>query len=71
MSIRMLWSLEVLLPGPGMSWQHFPLPQKTEELSEEEMDNVIAILKRAMPLKEFRKKGVEYDPDCATDDIPF
>lgn len=68
MSIRTLWSLEVLLPGPGMSWQPFVAD---EELSEEDVDGLIEVLKRAMPLKQFRKKGVEYDPDCATDDIPF
>jgi len=48
-----------------MTWQSFPLPK---DLSEEEMDSLINILKRAMPLKQFRKRGVNYYDD---DDIPF
>ena len=40
-------------------------------MTEDAADALIEKYRRAMPMKEYRKRSIEYDPEGPTDDIPF
>ena len=70
---RVIWVIEVLLPGPGMSWQTVPTKQAIE--TEEEADRLTGLYHRAMPMKEYRKTSYAHPiyqaEGVIDDDIPF
>jgi hypothetical protein len=79
MTAKEIWCVDVRTPLPGMetSWSPVYTWPDADEMTEEDADEVIALYKRAMPEKEYRKRSWLYDPDVdgATggidDDIPF
>lgn len=70
MTQRSLWSIETRIP-PSSLWSSAHLPTD-DELTEEETDKLIETYRRAMPMKEFRKRETLYDDfNGSDDDIPF
>jgi hypothetical protein len=67
--IQTLWTIDERLPTLSLLWR--PAHLTNEDMDETEVDSLVEICQRAMPMKEFRKVSYTYDPDCSTDDIPF
>ena len=69
------WVIEGRLPLSGFDAPWSPVyswPDDDELFDEVRANSLVAIYQRAMPAKEFRKRGVQYDPATGfDDDIPF
>jgi hypothetical protein len=65
------WTVEERIPVLG-NWRPVHVPNEdADDMSEEDADALIDKYRRAMPMKEFRKRATEFDPEAPTEDIPF
>lgn len=67
-AIEIIWRIEERIPGSS----RWTLLNHLRPSTEEETDETLSRLRRAMPESEFRKGSTRYDPTgVEDDDIPF